>query len=187
MTSMASLTKLALQYKFLDVYRACKQVPLLGGHLFTLYIRVAAPYSGSVAPRITRFEHGDCRIELEERWRLQNPFQSIHALALLNAGELSTGMAFLSLTQDLERRAIITKLSGEYKKKARGMVYAECVVPEETRAWLRNGGEGPVTVRSEIKDFSGDVVAVCDAEWMVAPVKKTIKAAEPVAPSEQQQ
>ena len=103
---------------------------------------------------------------------MRNPFASIHALALLNAAELSSGMAFLSLTQDLNRRAIITKLSGTYKKKARGMVFAECTVPQDIQAWLAAGGSGPKSVKATIKNVNGDVLAECDAEWTVAPLKK---------------
>ncbi|ORZ35518.1 hypothetical protein BCR44DRAFT_108761, partial [Catenaria anguillulae PL171] len=152
---------------FLDVFRSCQRVPLLGPTLFSTYIRLAAPYSGSVSPRITVFTPGHCRIELEERWALRNPFSSIHALALLNAGELSTGMAFLSLTQDMGRRAIITKLSGTYKKKARGTVFAECTIPQDMQAWLAAGGSGPKMVKSTIKNLQGEVVAECEAEWTV--------------------
>ncbi|KAI9224772.1 hypothetical protein BC828DRAFT_372608 [Blastocladiella britannica] len=166
-----------LQHKFLDVYRTCRSVPVVGAQLFGLYIRVAAPYSGSISPRITTFTPGHCRIELEDRPHLRNPFQSLHALALLNAGELATGMAFLSITQALDRRAIITNLSADYKKKARGLVVAECQLDADTLTWIQNGGVGPRKVTANITDLDGDVVAVCTADWHVAKDRPTVKAA----------
>ncbi|KNE55299.1 hypothetical protein AMAG_01206 [Allomyces macrogynus ATCC 38327] len=165
--ALRNLTAAAQRLDFLTLYRQCHRVPFLGPTLFSAFIRYAAPYSASACPRVTQFDLGRCHIELEDRWRLRNPFGSVHALALLNIGELASGLALLSRTQQLGRRAIVTKLSASYHKKARGMVFAECLIPPETVAWLELGEPGAVTVKTELTNLQGELLAVCEAEWTV--------------------
>ena len=63
---------------------------------------------------------GYCRIDITERFMLKNPFNSIHALALMNVGELTSGLVLTSTFQKQGLRGIVTKLDAEYFKKAKG-------------------------------------------------------------------
>jgi acyl-coenzyme A thioesterase PaaI-like protein len=122
------------------------------------------PYSGSIGARVEHFEPGHVTVALRDRRRVRNHLRSVHAIALANVGELSTGLAVLG-AMGADVRGILTGLEVSYLKKARGRLTAEakCSVPPVT---------GPVDWRVEatIRDAAGDAVAVVTAMWRLAPV-----------------
>jgi acyl-coenzyme A thioesterase PaaI-like protein len=121
------------------------------------------PYSGTIRPRVVRFDRGHAVVRLDDRRRVRNHLRSIHAIALANLGELSTGLALMG-SLGSETRGILVGLEIEYVKKARGMVEAEarCDV---------SAVRAPVDrlVEARIRDRDGDVVAVTRARWRLAP------------------
>lgn len=138
--------------------------PLPGGkRLFSFFFGRGVPYSGSIAPLVDLLEPGHARVLLRDRRAVRNHLRSIHAIALVNAGEMCTGLA-ISLAMGPDARAILTGVSIEYLKKARGTIAAECrcpaSVPTEKREWELEG---------VLTDASGDVVARTKARWLVAP------------------
>ena len=101
------------------------RLPLIGGWLFSRYVGRVAPYSGSIFARVEKLEEGFARVSMQDRKCLRNPFQSIHAIALANLGELATGLAFLT-TIPSQKRGIVTSLKIDFFKKARGKISCEC-------------------------------------------------------------
>lgn len=134
--------------------------PLPGGrHLFSFLLGRFAPYTGSMGVLVKDIRPGYARVELRDRRKLRNHLNSIHAIALMNLGEVTTGLALMSgLKPGI--RGIITGLSMEYFKKARGRLsaVAETLQPDVQ-------GDLEHEVIADIKDQSGDVVARCTAKW----------------------
>lgn len=138
--------------------------PFPGGRrLFSRAVGWIAPYSGSIRPRVRELEPGRCVVEMADRRRVRNHLDSIHAGALLNLGELASGLATLTALPP-DARGIVVSLRADYVKKARGRMRAECrtVVapvpePRDHRA------------RAEIRDRAGDRVATVEATWRLAP------------------
>ncbi len=95
---------------------------------------------------------------------MRNHLRSIHAVALTNAGELASGLA-MTTALPVGTRAIATKLTTEYLKKARGTIVVECRVADAPHP----AAPMDVEVESTLTDRGGEVVARVRATWRVAP------------------
>lgn len=88
--------------------------------------------------------------------------RSIHAVALMNAAELASGLLVLHDLPD-GLRAIIVDMSAKYVAKARGTVVAEARA-DTTR--IAAGTPFPVDVT--LRDGNGNVVSTAVITWMVS-------------------
>jgi acyl-coenzyme A thioesterase PaaI-like protein len=138
--------------------------PLPGGKLlFSLVVGIVIPYTGSMRARVEQLQPGHAIVRLPDRRRIRNHLRSIHAIALANLAEFTTGLATLSGMPDTAR-AILVGLEIEYSKKARGDIIGECITSI------------PVTVERQeykieviLRDSVGDTVATAWARWLIAP------------------
>jgi acyl-coenzyme A thioesterase PaaI-like protein len=139
-------------------WRRLSRVPF-GRTLFSLMVGQMVPYTGSIGARIEDLGPGYSRWTLRDRRSVRNHLRSIHAIALVNLAEVTSGTAMLTaLAPGI--RGIVSGLEITYLKKARGTLTAECrcAVPEV---------HGPQTfdVTAEIRDAGGDVVARATVHW----------------------
>ncbi len=135
-----------------------------GKTLFSLLVGWMTPYSGTIGARVAELEPGWCRATLRDRRRVRNHLASVHAMALANFAELASGLAVLvGLPPGIQ--GIVTGFSISYKKKARGMLTAECRV-SGLDVTSEQEYEAPVT----ITDVQGEVVAAAIARWRLRPI-----------------
>ena len=136
-----------------------------GKWLFSRMLGHYVPYTGTSGACIDRLEPGHSVIKLRDRRKVRNHLKSVHAMALANLGEMSTGLALLNSLPD-NTRGILAGFHVNYLKKARGALVAEChcVVPD-------NNHECEVEVLCEIRDAAGDVVTEVRADWLIGPEK----------------
>ncbi len=133
-----------------------------GKQMFSRAVGKMAAYTGTIKALITDLKPGHCQSFLKERRLNKNHLKSIHAVALINLGEVTSGLAVLSgMTSQV--RGILTKMEMEYIIKAKGDLTAECIcdIPE-----VKENLE--YTVKASIKNTKGEVVAVGTFHWLLS-------------------
>ena len=125
----------------------------------------AIPYSGSISPRIVRLDNGFAEITMQDRPRVRNHLNCIHAIALANLAEYATGLA-LNYSIPENSRAILTGIQLQYLKKARGKLTA---VSEFNLPFSAVVQPTVVEVPGVITDANGVVVVRATANWLVSP------------------
>jgi acyl-coenzyme A thioesterase PaaI-like protein len=137
-----------------------------GRALFSMLIGRMAPYTNTIGARVEELGPGHSRWVMRDRRKVRNHLNSIHAVALVNLAEVASGTAMLmGLTPDM--RGIVTGLSIQYRKKARGTLTAtcDCSVPAVT-------SELSLDVPAVITDQAGDIVAEARVTWRLAKREK---------------
>ncbi len=146
--------------QLLSVYRSCSRVPG-GRRLFSAFVGRVAPYTGSIPFVVEELDRGYCQVRMADRRRVRNHLRSIHAIALMNLGEVTTGLAMYAALPP-GGRGIIVELGMTYTKKARGPIVAVCeaALPVEP-------GTHDLQLEAPLRDASGAEVARARAVWRV--------------------
>lgn len=139
-------------------WRRLSRMPF-GKTLFSIMLGRIVPYTGSIGARCEELGPGYARWTLRDRRSVRNHLRSVHAVALVNLAEVSSGSAMLTALGP-GIRGIVTGLEISYLKKARGTLVAEGrgTVPEIQ-------GRTNVDAHAEIKDASGELVAKATVHW----------------------
>ncbi|MFQ5738075.1 MAG: DUF4442 domain-containing protein [Acidobacteriota bacterium] len=134
-----------------------------GKELFSQSIGKIAPYSGTISARVLQLRSGYAKVEMEDQKTVRNHLNSIHAVALLNLAEMTSGLAMLYSAPD-NTRSIITRISIDYLKKARGLITAECDCGS-----VEGGEKREHQFEVILRDQTDEVVAQARVHWLVDP------------------
>ncbi|MCA9791427.1 MAG: DUF4442 domain-containing protein [Candidatus Eremiobacteraeota bacterium] len=138
--------------------------PLPGGRwLFSRALGLVVPYAGSIHPQVHSIEPGKVKVSVTDRWSVRNHLKSIHALALVNLGELAVNLALMTVMPK-DGRFIVSGLEAEYLKKARGTITTEAEVASPD--W---SVDGPFEAECLLRDQAGEVVTRVLVRWKVGP------------------
>lgn len=130
-----------------------------GRRIVSRMIGLAAPYTGTIGAEVLELSEGYARAQMRDRWGLRNHLKSLHAVALMNLGELTTGLAMMSVLPK-GGRGIVLELQMQYVKKSRGTITAEARVSAPS-----SPGSQDVWVEGELKNATGELVARAKALW----------------------
>ncbi|HEV8124811.1 MAG TPA: hotdog fold domain-containing protein [Gemmatimonadales bacterium] len=135
-----------------------------GTWLFSRLLGRVIPYSSTTHPHIRELRPGYARLTMKDRRSVRNHLNSIHAIAIANLGELTSGLAMVPALPP-GARGIVTAFAVEYFKKARGNLEAVCSCQPPAAI----GVTTEVVVQAEIRDEAGDIVARTAATWRLGP------------------
>ena len=136
----------------------------LGKSIFSFLLGRMIPYSSTIKFRVTELAPGRTVVVMKDRKGLRNHLRSVHAIALANLGELSSGLAVITTVPE-SMRGIPTRFDVEYHKKARGLISASATFDRD----IDTKQSGEYEVQSHLRDEQGDAVAVCTAHWLIGP------------------
>ena len=133
----------------------------LGNRVFSRLVGRMAPYTGTIGATVLELGDGHSRVQLRDRPSVRNHLNCIHAIALMNLGEVATGLAVMHAV-DGRGRGIVSSLRMEYYKKARGTITATCHTDVPTAA-----GTHDFEAVGELRDADGALVAKAWATWKI--------------------
>ena len=133
----------------------------LGRQAFSQLVRLRVPYSGAMGAHVEELGDGHAVVTLRDRRAVRNHLNCIHAIALMNLGELCTGLAVFHQL-DGHARGIVTELRIQYFKKSRGTITARCDLQIPVQP-----GKHDLTVQGDLFDQAGDKVASVWATWQL--------------------
>ena len=137
-----------------------------GRRVFSKMVGRMAPYTATIGAIVETLEPGYARLKMADRKAVRNHLNSVHAIALVNFVEQTTGMAMVSQFPR-GTRGIVTHIEVDFKKKARGQLVAECRAPD-----IDTEGERQYVVETNVMNAEGTVVATGNATWLVGPTKR---------------
>ena len=132
-----------------------------GKRLFSYLLGRTARYTGTIGATIDHLETGKAVCTMRDRPAVRNHLKSVHAIALMNLGELATGAAVMYQV-DGRGRGILKHIGMDYLKKARGTITGTCevIVPEEP-------GKHDLDVEGVLTNNDGEIVAKVRATWRI--------------------
>ena len=150
--------------KATNMFTALRSVPG-GRYMFSKLVGFMAPYTGSIGAIVSRLTPGSCEVSMTDRPWKRNPFGSLHACAIANLAELTSGLAGVTAMESTKGvRGIPVKMTVSYISKARGTLTCVATLPltelptgvDETKT---------VDVVCDVKDASDTVVASAIVKW----------------------
>ncbi len=129
-TIRSALSKFASPSSLRKVWSSLRSVPG-GGRIMGSLIGRLAPYTGTISPEILSLDQGYSKVLMRDTRKVRNHLNSVHAIALLNLGEVATGkrldqiVEFLKLPESEVLAALdLAMAQGQVEKSGRRYLLA---------------------------------------------------------------
>ena len=139
--------------------------------LFRLFLITKLPSAYFCGVRVKYIDKEKCTATVPYKWFSKNPFRSTYFACLSMAAEMSTGVLAMGHTYQLDPPVsmLVTKVSGEFFKKATGITGFTCSDGENLRSIIQeaiNTGESATFIASSIgKNKDGEIIAEFHITW----------------------
>ncbi len=132
-----------------------------GKFAFSKMVGRIAPYTSTIHASVHELGDGHATISMNDRKHLRNHLKSIHAMALANLAEITTGLAVV-YTLPKDSRGILIGLEVEFVKKGRGKITASCEFQPPS-----SFEEQIIKAPATLKNPDGEVVTRAIATWKI--------------------
>lgn len=148
-----------------------KRSPFWLGVLNLLLGRVI-PFNRPHGFRLVRIENNTITTTVPYKRKNHNHIRGIHACALATVAEFSAGFLLLTVLDPQRFRLIMSKLEIDYVYQAKAQVFSESSVDQrlldqEVVAPLNHQESVSITIKSQLTDASGNLVAVAQTTWQI--------------------
>lgn len=148
-----------------------KTSPKLARFITIHFLSVLSPFNAHLGSKLLEWTDEKCVIAVKRRRGVRNHVKSIHAGALFTLGETCAGLVIIRNFPFARYRPLMSDVSVNYSKQARGNVTGECIIPKETIAHMMAEvarGEVPfVKVVTNIRNNQNEIIAVVTTTWQV--------------------
>jgi len=148
-----------------DLWGLVSRVPG-GKRIFARVLGKAAPYTGTIPFDVVSLRPGRSELTLRDRPGVRNHLDCIHAVALVNFAEVTGNIALAYGLPD-DARFIVSGLSIEYLKKARGTLRGTCELPP-----IPSSEKREYDVPVVMQNAAGETVATAVLRTLVGPKKR---------------
>ncbi len=147
-----------------------------GKAAFSRGIGLAAPYTATIDAHVEVLAPGRSEVTMRDRRAVRNHLRCVHAVALANLVELAGNVAVAYTLPD-DGRFIVSGMSLEYLKKARGTLRAFGQCPEVLGTIAPSGAQEmlekrEIDVRVRVLDDAGDDVVLGTLKTLIGPKKR---------------
>jgi acyl-coenzyme A thioesterase PaaI-like protein len=156
------LIRYPIEMNVLNLWTRLASFPF-GKSIFNLFFGQYVPYSGGLGARIVELSMGRALVQLKERRPVQNHLNSIHAVALMNLAEMTSGLA-LHAGMGEGIRAILVRFEIDFRRKARGRLQAEAVCTPPS-----SPSPQEIELQTFVRNETGEIVCEAKAVWKTGP------------------
>ena len=165
-------TELVEQYRANRIITDAKMLKQLNSPwLFKLFLAGRLPMGFIAGLKVKSVSLEKCEITVPYRWMNQNPFRSTYFAVLAMAGEMSTGMLGMIMTNGSKPSVsmLVTHLEADFVKKATGLTTFTCTEGKQFNEAIERAiltGEGQTFTSTSVgTSETGEVEARFKVEW----------------------
>ncbi len=148
-----------------------RKSPKLARFVAINFLSLLSPFNAHLGAKMLEWNDNACRILVKRRRGVRNHVKSIHAGALFTLGETCAGLVIIRNFPFAKFRPLMSDVSANFSKQARGDVVGECHIPPESIARMHEQcsvGEIPfIEVVTNIRNEDQEVIASVKTMWQV--------------------
>jgi acyl-coenzyme A thioesterase PaaI-like protein len=142
-----------------------RRVPsFLRGRVLSMAFNSQIKYAGTTGIAIQRWSKEEAVVSLQNRRRVQNHLQGVHATAMATLAESATGMVFGIHVPD-SHLPVLKSMNIQFTKRAKGDLQAVASISEDQIHAIQTQDRGSAIIAVKVTDEDGKEPIACQMEW----------------------